>query len=362
MNRIKVLDGVRGIAILLVLAGHIAANYQPLAPAVRHWVEAYANASFGVRLFFVLSGYLITTLLLKERATTGTISLPKFYARRAWRILPAAWLFLLLIALLPALRPPSLTPGNWLAAATYTWNYSLFWLAPADRACWELGHFWTLAVEQQFYLLWPLALIALGRERTRWLAAAVTLWCPIARVGTYFLFPAQRGTTGMMFHTAADSIMIGCLAAMIVGTPFVEKILDRHGRRVALFATIWVFIVSPTLVATVRGYTDVAGTTLDALAAAWLVLWLPRPTATRASIWIATGPLPWLGRLSFSLYLWQQIELNPAGSLARGSIVVPCMAAIVLASASYFFVERPLLRWSGRRFSGSVEAPAASTA
>ena len=99
-DRSDPLDGLRGVAILWVLAGHIAQNYSPLDETARRWLTAFANARAGVRLFFVLSGYLITSLLLKEQASSGRISLPPFYRRRARRIFPAFYVYLLVLVVL----------------------------------------------------------------------------------------------------------------------------------------------------------------------------------------------------------------------------------------------------------------------
>jgi peptidoglycan/LPS O-acetylase OafA/YrhL len=107
-------------------------------------LETYG--SFGVRIFFVISGFLITGLLLNERERTGTISLPDFYVRRAYRILPAAYVFMLAMI---AAHWHALSWSSIFAALTYSSNY-------LHEKNWVLGHLWSLSVEEQFYLLWPL--------------------------------------------------------------------------------------------------------------------------------------------------------------------------------------------------------------
>ncbi len=351
MKRIPSFDGVRGVAILLVLAGHSVANYEPLSPWIRRWLGSFANASFGVRLFFVLSGYLITSLLLDELKRTGKISLAAFYRRRAARILPAFYVFLAGAVILQIWYPLGITPSSFLTAATHTWNYGCWlWVTTSTSGAWTFGHLWTLALEQQFYLFWPAVLIGLGTRRAGWCALALIIWCPLARVGTYYLIPTQRGYIGIMLHTAIDSLMIGCLTALLLQNEQVRARLLRHGRVVALGAAIWALGVSPFVSEAVRGFPVVAGFTLDAIAAAWIIAWLHHRGPPAAEGLLGKGVLPWIGTVSYSLYLWQQIFLSPSGRLAEGDIIMPWVCAVGAAWLSYRLVEMPVLRWSaGRR-------------
>jgi len=137
VKRIPSLDGLRALSILLVVIGHWAGTYG--------FPVALSYAFLGVRIFFVISGYLITTLLLQERSQTTTISLSEFYVRRAYRILPAATVFL---ATMLITRRQELT---WYHAAM-----AVLYLADFDPTRpMFFGHLWSLSVEEQFYLLWP---------------------------------------------------------------------------------------------------------------------------------------------------------------------------------------------------------------
>ena len=155
--------------------------------------------NLGVSVFFVISGFLITLLLLKEECQYGDISLKNFYVRRACRILPAYFAFLLAMLIVWRLHFVDLGWGQLVAAATFTWNYSPL------ASGWTLAHCWSLAVEEQFYLLWPLGLSGLlflmGRHYARGAAITLILLAPFLRVGTYLLIPDWRGRTGMMLHT-----------------------------------------------------------------------------------------------------------------------------------------------------------------
>lgn len=128
----------------MVLFGH---SYVP----TNLWVRMlFAHAALGVRIFFVISGYLITRLLLEEIRQFGNLSLPLFYARRALRILPAFLLFVAALVILNRLAVIKLPPGDLLLVLTYTVNFN-------TQGCWYSGHLWSLSVEEQFYLLWPFA-------------------------------------------------------------------------------------------------------------------------------------------------------------------------------------------------------------
>ena len=156
MKRIPSLDGLRAISILLVVLAHLSKTGH--APHV--FKSYYAN--LGVDCFFVISGYLITTILLKEHRLTSTISLREFYVRRAYRIFPAAFVFmsLALVAYWPQFRWYNIT-----AAFLYLANFDL-------TRPWIFGHLWSLGVEEQFYLLWPSVLKRWHKHRTIILAAA----------------------------------------------------------------------------------------------------------------------------------------------------------------------------------------------
>ena len=356
MNRIRTLDGIRGLAILLVVAGHIAANYQPLDPVWRQWLMAFANPSAGVRLFFVLSGYLITHLLLKEHAATGTVSLRGFYWRRGLRILPAFYVYLAVIALLSRWTPTGVSFQTGLAAGTFTWNYAFLWLAVPPEGVWDLGHLWTLALEQQFYLVWPMVILWLGPRRSLWIAIGMIVWCPLARVATYFLFPAQRGMLVMMFHTGLDSIMAGCAAALLLQSSARTAKLISHGARFAPLAAVWLLLLSPLTGEMLQGFPVVAGITLDALAAGWLIAWIHRAAPAGVGRVLGRGALPALGAISYSLYLWQQPFLAPAGPLGHGVVGWPLAGALGLALGSYWLIEKPALRLKATR--PNLSAPA----
>jgi peptidoglycan/LPS O-acetylase OafA/YrhL len=320
-----------------------------MGPNLRRWLTVFSNPNGGVRLFFVLSGYLITQLLLQEFARTGSIRLGRFYARRALRIFPAFYAYLLAVTVVSLWDPAGVTVRTWLAAATFTWNYAHEWISLPQEGVWRLGHLWTLAVEQQFYLFWPAVLLWAKPGRALVAAVALAIWCPVARVGTYFLFPPERGYITMMFHTGADSIMIGCIAALVLQSDSARNRLRSWGSVGSAAAAAWLLLASPLAGDLLHGFPVVAGYTLDGLAAAWIISsahLAPGPFARR---FLGRGLLPGLGLISYSLYLWQQMFLSPTGVMARGHVILPLLAAVVAACLSYRLIELPALRFRGTR-------------
>jgi peptidoglycan/LPS O-acetylase OafA/YrhL len=154
----------------------------------------------------VISGFLITTLLLGEARRHGTISLPRFYLRRTFRIFPAFYAYLAVVGVLVAVGAVELARHDLLAALTYTMNFH--W----DRAR-VLGHLWSLSVEEQFYLLWPAAMLWLRPRRAILAAAVIVALAPVCRLATWFLAPAWRVGISEAFPTVADAIAIGCVLA-----------------------------------------------------------------------------------------------------------------------------------------------------
>lgn len=331
MRRIPSLDGLRAISISLVVVGH-------WAELRYHSDVAGAFANLGVRIFFIISGYLITTLLLKEHEKTATIRLREFYVRRAYRILPAAMAFMLPVFVI-----------FWHELRWYHMVAAALYLANFDFAHpWFLGHLWSLSVEEQFYFLWPGVLKKWHRHRVAILVGVVA-FAPVYRVVCHFL--QLHGKADETFPAVADVLAIGCLLAIFA------KRLPRI-RPVWAFAMVVPVVLVPMYLGMLRFHIT---------AVLLFVLW-PAMHLSIAGLllhvvqdpyWILNvRPVVWLGKISYSLYLWQQ--LFAYGNHHRPWYFV-CFA-IGLASASYYLVEQPMLRMRERRKSVELEgalAPAA---
>jgi peptidoglycan/LPS O-acetylase OafA/YrhL len=328
-GRMRGLDGLRGLSILLVLASHATSASYPSAWLVKTW------GSTGVALFFAISGYIITTLLTRERAREGRIGLGAFYYRRAFRILPPLWVFLLGTALL---RPDTSTT-QFAKVALFVSNYSATGL-------WWLDHSWSLSVEEQFYLLWPFAMWFLSLTGSTRAALILVLGAPLLRVGGHLL--GIPGEMGAAFHTIVDAIMIGCLVALVRDrTPNHLLLRVLRNSYVALFAAIFMLALSPLLWRQFHAaYMVPLGFSLRSVAAASIVLWATSDDAkgmvARA---LSSAPAVHLGVVSYSLYLWQQpfFDYSVRGTWI-GSTPVALTGALLCAELSHRLVERPALR------------------
>jgi peptidoglycan/LPS O-acetylase OafA/YrhL len=319
MKRIPSLDGLRAISVTLVVAGHwITWHYHsPVA-------QAYAN--LGVRVFFVISGYLITTLLLKEHAKTSTISLREFYVRRAYRILPAAMAFMLPVFVL---YRHSLRWYDVAAALFYLMNFSL-------SRPWMLAHLWSLSVEEQFYFLWPSVLKKWYRHRVAILAMVIG-FAPIYRIGSFLL--KLPDMTQQNFPAVADTLAVGCLLAIFA--PRIPKI-----RLAAALLMLIPIVLVPWYLGVTRLHTlvllflfwpimnaSIAGFLLHVVQSPWAILNI--------------RPVVWLGKISYSLYLWQELFIYGSKTPWYAPLF-----AVGLASLSYYLVEQPMLRLRERRSRG----------
>jgi peptidoglycan/LPS O-acetylase OafA/YrhL len=342
--RISGLDGLRAISILLVLMSHGWATI----PSVGQWgwLEPYVgNASLGVTTFFVISGYLITHLLRNEWQQTGTISLRSFYIRRILRIWPAFYTYLIVVALLRSQGWIHTDYGDIGFAGAFLTNYEHLFRSATNDSYWFVGHFWTLSLEEQFYLLWPAAIVLVGLPRAPRIAGAIILAAPVLRVVSYFLWPDSRAQLSMMLHTAADPIMIGCLAALWQGQPSFESFLRRFAAWWwPLVASLAVLVGSAWFTGHFHGaYKLTLGVTFNSCAIVFLMLWVVRHPQSRLGSFLSTPVMRGLGVLSYSLYLWQQLFLTPMNHTLSGSFPLNLLACLAAAAASYCLIERPFL-------------------
>jgi len=325
------LDGLRAISILLVLFGHLSGTRGFGSPSL----GVGDIAHFGVVVFFVISGFLITSLLLAEHEKRGRVSLKLFYARRALRIFPASYAYIGCIALLWVAGLISLRGSDLWHAVTYTVNY-----APATS--WQVGHLWSLSVEEQFYMLWPFAFVSLGPRRALWVAAGVILMGPAARAASWYFLRGNPYFHTEMFPVVADSLAAGCLLARIRGWLEEQAWYTRLFRPIPSLAVLAVILGTNRLM----GFTVtwVAGTVVINIAVAFLVhrsVYCSQDWIGRALNW---KPIASVGVLSYSLYLWQQLFLNRNSTSGVNAFPANLLLTVAAALASYVLLERPLLR------------------
>ena len=338
------LDGLRGVGILTVMAYHTG---------------LLRGGWLGVDVFFALSGFLITSLLLEERARTGAISFRKFYVRRALRLLPALLLLIVgcRLALLDSPRPAywGLDAANVAAVLFYVANWAMLW----GLGLGLFGHAWSLAIEEQFYFLWP-PLVALLCRWVRRRGAVVALVAAATVAGVALRIALAHAGAGMPrlflgLDTHGDAILVGCLAgflstwSLLPASPAARAALRGAGAVGAVGLTVLFFTA-----AFPRAYVWHGASTLAALAATLVILDAARPGSRQAAA-LAFPPLVAVGRISYGLYLWHFPlfigvgVLNPAGAVAPAVwIAAAWLATFAAATVSYWLVERPALGLKAR--------------
>lgn len=353
--QIPSLNGWRAIAIILVMLDH--AKYTQGFPwgHLTAWSQlVFMQGNLGVRIFFVLSGFLITHLLLNEAERSAAISAKNFYLRRSLRILPVYVIYLGVLEILVSARVYSgEQTASWVGALTFTRNM----LGPASS---YTGHFWSLAVEEQFYLIWPLCLIGLAlwkrpQDAMKFLLIPILL-CPLIRMGG-FTAETNGEICGRIFGgnsilMYADSLAIGCLGAFLIRrwnlrlTATTSSLVFVLGFFILIYGVCWINIGGET------GYVIPALIpTFQALAILAAML-----TSTQESnfaySFLNWKPMNVLGMLSYSLYIWHVLFLcSYTGSSFRALLYnwhYWWIGALAVAAISYYCVERPILRLKER--------------
>jgi peptidoglycan/LPS O-acetylase OafA/YrhL len=339
------LDGLRCCAVLAVLMLH---SWHGLLPG--GWV--------GVDLFFVLSGFLITTILLTEHLTTGAISLYRFYARRVLRLLPAVAVLIPFCICAALFLQPSLLPGTLheaLASSAYVSN----WLNPSDPHG-LLAHMWSLAVEEQFYLIWPVLLCAgLRLVGPRWTLRIVLIGIAVLVTGRAASWTTLGPAVYFRTDTRADALLVGVALSLAYALDM------RPSRRVAL---LWGGVGATVLLGmalrydiNVLGERELAlgGFTVVALAAGGVLV---------AALELSLPPLSWrpvvgVGRISYGLYLWHYpiatlVHARLAGDASPFAVIV--VLSFIAAMLSHRYVERPFLRLKRRVAASAPVSPGRS--
>ena len=346
------LDGLRAIAVLTVIAFHEQFSWAP-------------GGLLGVGVFFTLSGYLITDLLLGKWTTTGRLHLAEFWIRRARRLLPALFVMLIVVTawvtVADRVRLGSLR-GAVAAAATYSSNWYLIMVNQSYFARFAppqpLDHLWSLAVEEQFYLVWPwLLLLGLFFIRRRgpagipWLAVPTLALATASAVAMYALY--QPGVDPTRVYEGTDTRAAGLLIGAALAMLWPSSRAGRTTRKVAWFldvpalAGLAVIVLMTWRVGQYSPFLYKGGMVLLSLATAAAVAAVACPASIVGAA-LGLAPLRWIGVRSYGIYLWHYpviVLTSPANapeSLPR--VAGQVTATIVLAALSWRFVEEPVRR------------------
>jgi peptidoglycan/LPS O-acetylase OafA/YrhL len=325
------IDGLRGLAVAEVVVFHAAGRLIP-------------SGYIGVDVFLVLSGFLITGILLREYERTSTIRMRRFYARRALRILPALVVVCVVMIgcalILPDLRDREASLLGAVGALTYTASP----LAAAGR---DLGDFlptWSLSVQEYFYVLWPLIMLLVLRRTGRRTVVLITVLTGVAGAYTmsaYLLFHWSEERISYAADTRLVQLLVGVLFAVLISrTRIAVPTWLAAGCAVVLVGCVTL----PVSVSTPFYYGGAS--LLVALLAALLVVHLAAGRSVLARV-LSWGPMVWVGRRSYGIYLWSL----PVGALVSLTLMpgLPRFAArvvltVLVPAVSYTVVEQPMLR------------------
>jgi peptidoglycan/LPS O-acetylase OafA/YrhL len=339
-SKIPALDGVRAIAISFVVIFHLHFR------AIRGVEDAMGRT--GVTIFFVLSGFLITWLLIKEHDRTGDISLWNFYVRRFLRIFPGFYCFWIVYVGLALIARKHVSWGNCIAALVYVSNY--YWPL---RGGGEGGMLltWSLAVEEQFYLVWPSLFTRFRANLTR-MTQVLAVLCGLVllhRIVLFYVWHVSALYLSFAFDTRMDSLGTGCLLAIAIRTEAAGRfvrVLCAH--RSLPLLTFLLFGLSIRLGSAPGSYASVTSFTVESVLAAILIVQMVVLGDGVPWGWIKWRWVRFIGTVSYSWYLYNAIGPDAVNHSFLGHTIlrapVALAAGLLLACSSYYIVERPFLK------------------
>jgi peptidoglycan/LPS O-acetylase OafA/YrhL len=342
---IPTLDGWRAVAIILVLAHHFITSFcAPEGPRPNPSLYAFGDTlAIGVDIFFVLSGYLICTRLLEERANTGRISLKAFYIRRAFRILPPYLFYMAVLGTLATLGLVTFVRQEVITCLLFVRNY-----LPRVYWHWYTGHFWSLSVEEHFYLIWPPLLVFAGVKRNGVRQAGllafggallIAAWRTLDHRYQLFVHLEPNTMDNFRSDVRIDELFWGCGLAVLLQAASLRRNIAR-----VLSVPVWsVAIILLLSCVWMQPHFELVWQSI--LLAALLTGTSLNPDSIPGRL-LEISAIRWIGRISYSLYIWQQLFVAPYPH-KLGWLQDPpwnFAAAFLCAAASYYLLERPMMR------------------
>ncbi|RYZ28792.1 MAG: acyltransferase [Chitinophagaceae bacterium] len=345
---IPALDGIRGVAIISVMFFHSS-------------VWNLQGGFLGVDIFFVLSGFLISSLILKEFGEVGTINFRNFYIRRVLRLMPAMLvvLFGLWLAIFVFGNKFGTTPAIMFSSTIYTLFYSANWVITFGLAPWPAAivHFWSLAIEEQFYLLWPIVFFLLLKQKVKPINIVISILVLVLILMAWriFLWTAQHNFARVYFSTDTrlNSLFIGCLLAIVASNDLIPKSIKNYS---ALILVMSVCVLVPCFfyMNNGSGFTYFFGFEIAAVLTAGMIVGVlyGQNLFTR---FLEQKVLIWFGKLSYGIYLWHGVLFYffekidfPFKEYKPVLFIFQMGFSLLAACFSYYFVEKYFLQFKSR--------------
>jgi len=334
------LNGLRALSIGIVIIVHCGFK--------NFGTREFPGAQFGVNIFFVLSGFLITLLLLEEERLSATINLKKFYFRRILRIFPAYYALLIAYYILQMRGVFQFTTNTWLSAIFYLKDVRV-----PNSYSWETDHLWSLSIEEHFYLLWPLVFKFLKRYRVK-IAVFFIILVPIARGVVFALNPHSEGTT---FYERSDALLWGCLLAIYYQpvSMVMMRAINKYKWMIilpflGLFVSVVAFRIFPINSPFAAGVIRALGRADGTFTNIFICLVIVIAVNSRNTLFykmLNTDAVNYLGKLSYSLYIWQQLFFSSAIGM-WGVFPLNILCIVAVSMLSYHFIEKPFLAIKSR--------------
>ncbi|MEZ5425865.1 MAG: acyltransferase [Pyrinomonadaceae bacterium] len=344
------LDGLRAVAVLMVVFFHAILVF----PAFQ---TGFSGGFLGVDVFFVLSGFLITSILLKEFDKTQNINLPNFYLRRFLRLMPAYWFHLAVLFFLGRFLFSSSEVE--LLNSHQNFLYAFFYLTNWQRALngseitGLLSHTWSLAIEEQFYLVWAGCLLLMLRRFGRKTIVSITGGLIIVTAFFRAIQYQGEGSVDFLynaFNSRMDALLIGCLVGQFLSWwKLPERFLNSRGfdlaALISVLVSVSVFFNLPASYKTPLLYQG--GLTIFAVSVGFLLIWLIKRPKNRIHKLLETSPFIWVGKTSYGLYLWHSaaiafVQFSPFPPVFK--LISALILAGSITAVSYFAIELPFLK------------------
>lgn len=358
------LDGLRAVSISFVLFSHLNKKFELFSAEAKAQVavnDFVKQGNLGVHVFFVISGFLITSLLLREQEQTGAVSLTGFYVRRFLRILPVALLYIAVLLVLNQLVHLQVKTATFLHLLTFTENFD-------PNYNWYAGHYWSLSIEEQFYLLFP-ALFKWSRKVYKNTALFLLILSPAVRISnTHFAADFSEAVKSGLIYL--DNFLNAGMVSILVGS-FTAIVL--FGKRFAIRrqtgATVLQVVLMSVIILVHYHLPEPFAGIQQWLSALLIAVFLVSTLVYRHNFIFRFLNHPFvmrIGVLSYSLYIWQQLFSNRASWGAWGShpflFVFQLVAIGAVAYLSYAFFESPFLKLKGKLHSKKAAQPSAEIA